>query len=1027
MKKSRKILCILLMLTLIIQSTSFAYAVGNNKQEIKTSNVKVSSKQEVNDEIRKSDEAKIHNQVEKIRKNEGATSLSKKEKKIIEEVEDRYDTIVEKENKILNDHVLLQEESASIKKSVINLDDIFTDGNGSTQDPYVITTPGQMTYISQDLSACYSLDNDIDMSGISWMPIGSFSGQFDGNDYDISNLIISSSPSYTGLFSSTTGASIQNLTLRNADISGNSVVAGFVGSTTNSILRNLTISSSNISGSSIIGGIVGNADSGTEIYNCRNNSTINATGTFSGGIVGFMNGTTVDDCDSTGNINGVDYTGGIAGVLNSNANRCTNTGTVSGNMSVGGIAGILQCPNKSVYLYYCYNLGNILGATEIAGIAGYVLSAGNGIGNIRFCANSGDIAATGYYAGGITGDSACHLYISKCYNTGDIDAVYTYGGLVGRLNNTTAYNSSLLESYNAGGDLFPLGTRAGSLIGSNYGILVNILYYAQGYGPGVAHRGSTSYIQITTPTTKSSLRKIHTTLGNPFKYDNDFINKGFPYINGINYSYNPSNIDCPTIVIPGIAGTEMYEGSNKLWVDIRDNVVERMELTTTGASVNDVNVSTNDEYGANNTYEDLITSLKQEYGNEGVYFFRYDWRMDNEEIADKLDTFIENEVCASRVNIVAHSMGGLVASRYIVDNSENINKLITIGTPYLGSPKVPYVFSTGKLIKFQGVYPVADGGIKRISSHMTSAYQLLPYKAPYDYILEEDEYGNREECDDEFDFIENKLKMVGVGLLNTDVDEEVKRYFLNKSTPLMESIHNSSNNIDEGEGSIVSSVIENVDTYVIAGTGEHTIKRTVYDSSGDFITDLTFTEGDGTVPEWSANINGLVSIKRYNADHTDLVSNSDVIEKVINMLNGGTPEYSYTSPENQEYMVIRVAAKADISISQDEETLTNIDGDENSDSNFGSMYEVGKNKDILIFVIDANEAYKFNMNSFSSKKINLDIRHFSSNDKLIREQSFKNLSVTENTNIISDIMKKNTVLSIDINGNGTCDKKVKSN
>ena len=80
--------------------------------------------------------------------------------------------------------------------------------------------------------------------------------------------------------------------------------------------------------------------------------------------------------------------------------------------------------------------------------------------------------------------------------------------------------------------------------------------------------------------------------------------------------------------------------------------------------------------------------------NPSLFVFPYDWRRDNDaESSEKLRDFIQNCVSQfypdTKVNILAHSQGGLVASRYIFKNqgTHNVNKLITIATPFLGAPK----------------------------------------------------------------------------------------------------------------------------------------------------------------------------------------------------------------------------------------------------------------------------------------------------------------------------------------------------
>ena len=65
-------------------------------------------------------------------------------------------------------------------------------GTGSCDDPYVISTPEELFSMATDLSACYILNQDIDMSKEEWIPIGTyydpFVGVLDGNGFSILNL-----------------------------------------------------------------------------------------------------------------------------------------------------------------------------------------------------------------------------------------------------------------------------------------------------------------------------------------------------------------------------------------------------------------------------------------------------------------------------------------------------------------------------------------------------------------------------------------------------------------------------------------------------------------------------------------------------------------------------------------------------------------------------------------------------------------------------------------------------------------------
>jgi pimeloyl-ACP methyl ester carboxylesterase len=86
---------------------------------------------------------------------------------------------------------------------------------------------------------------------------------------------------------------------------------------------------------------------------------------------------------------------------------------------------------------------------------------------------------------------------------------------------------------------------------------------------------------------------------------------------------------------------------------------------------------------------------------EGRDFFvcPYDWRKDIRSIAygslaNTLESCISTALArnpgAGQVNILAHSMGGLVARAYLADpgRAARVHRLVTLGSPFLGAPKM---------------------------------------------------------------------------------------------------------------------------------------------------------------------------------------------------------------------------------------------------------------------------------------------------------------------------------------------------
>ena len=101
-------------------------------------------------------------------------------------------------------------------------------GDGTSPNPYVITSVNQLNEIRNDLDASYILDNDLDLSMVEWSPIGTeenpFTGRFNGNGHIISNLNIDMEKDfdnieditiYVGMFGYISNAIIEKIGLEN--------------------------------------------------------------------------------------------------------------------------------------------------------------------------------------------------------------------------------------------------------------------------------------------------------------------------------------------------------------------------------------------------------------------------------------------------------------------------------------------------------------------------------------------------------------------------------------------------------------------------------------------------------------------------------------------------------------------------------------------------------------------------------------------------------------------------------------------
>jgi pimeloyl-ACP methyl ester carboxylesterase len=208
----------------------------------------------------------------------------------------------------------------------------------------------------------------------------------------------------------------------------------------------------------------------------------------------------------------------------------------------------------------------------------------------------------------------------------------------------------------------------------------------------------------------------------------------------------------PAVVIPGVMGTSLYLGDELLWVNcpLAAKIPDSSYLTSLyiDADGNSVYpIQTGHVFDGSllcfgfssvlNFYGGLIQSLQgagYELGKT-LFVFPYDWRIDNATNANKLNTFIETTVIPqsgqSQVDILAHSMGGLVTRAYAATFGESrLDKIIYMGTPQRGAPKAFATIVNDSMVDTSlGIsLPPLIGAqaIGQFSSTLPSVFQLLP-------------------------------------------------------------------------------------------------------------------------------------------------------------------------------------------------------------------------------------------------------------------------------------------------------------
>ena len=182
--------------------------------------------------------------------------------------------------------------------------ELFVEGEGTEANPYILTNSTHIKIMGCNLEAHYKLGADIDMVGISHIPIGNsqlpFKGSLNGDGYKITNLSVNDSmiTSNVGLFGYTRGAWFKNIILENVNIKGSYYVGALAGtlevgamnSNPAMIVENCSVTGT-VSADSYLGGILGNV-TGTSKVKQISKVSMNGTVTspYTAGVIGGIAG-----------------------------------------------------------------------------------------------------------------------------------------------------------------------------------------------------------------------------------------------------------------------------------------------------------------------------------------------------------------------------------------------------------------------------------------------------------------------------------------------------------------------------------------------------------------------------------------------------------------------------------------------------------------------------------------------------------------------------------------------------------------
>lgn len=428
--------------------------------------------------------------------------------------------------------------------------------------------------IDNDLTANYELSSDVDCSGYGPINItGTFSGNFDGNFYEIQNANLTyNDTSIPPSFFEKADGSIGNFTFRNGYTHGYSGRTSFiVNDLEGGTVENIAIKGGNITGTLGDSGLaVGFADSSPMINNVTvegdYNASISGSAHF-GSIVGYALSGEIYNSGFKGNLdlNGGDNVGGLMGQSEMVAENITFKGnlTSEGASIVGGVAGWFQGSNIH---NLNMNFGTIESDTYLFGISTIQTP------NYEF--NASDISIVGE-----------KLYSSSNYvaGGGEIDEGHNISRMYVNINNISSPSSAsaLYENGHSSSTINNSYAATNTQVSPNEYVDFNNVYastedYDSGNHPDVTYLNGTEMRQ------ESSY--------NGFDFTNywEFVtgrNEGYPVLQYLNL--DPKDVNPPEVAFASNSSTGLTNTSSVLVnSSVEDSLssVDQVKIVLDGAN-----------------------------------------------------------------------------------------------------------------------------------------------------------------------------------------------------------------------------------------------------------------------------------------------------------------------------------------------------------------------------------------------------------------------------------------------------------
>lgn len=502
----------------------------------------------------------------------------------------------------------------------------------------------------------------------------------------------------------------------------------------------------------------------------------------------------------------------------------------------------------------------------------------------------------------------------------------------------------------------------------------------------------------------------------------------------------------PVLIIPGVMGTDLFKEDNKLWAnlgkmlkDIGDDFMDPLQFKSdffpTDSGIKPTEVVSNPDNLFDYT-QSLINELKDQGYSEGttststLFTFPYDWRYGvSEEVVNQLKQKIQEIkqlTGAGKVDVIAHSTGGLLVKKYVLENptEHNIGKAVFVGVPSLGSPNAIKVLLEGDSF---GIPWLADGEMKKISQNLPVVYHLSPSQEYFNnagsfFHLHNSFAQGKDEVDKDLNYSDSLQWLKDKNLINSG------------GQAVGENLHTQTfDNFDLRTAG--------VDFYNIVGCKTPTLGQvqatTKYNAPGYNFDVLGKISGDGTVPEQSALAAQADDSKTFyviKPDHSKMLSSDGSRQQIVNIISGSSLQVGNNIKTKSEVdsnadlcklkgKWLGLFSPVDISITDEFGNQAGLAEDGSVQNNIpGASFEIWGEHKYIFLPTDENQTYSIVLKGAGDGHFTLKISDIN-NDQLGSQEVYTYLPVTNSlSGKLTFSQSGESSLSLDLDNDGVTDK-----